>query len=345
MGKKMKNSSKEKADGIRIKGRDSKTKKYILTTLKFIGFQLVFGIIVAPLIIFYGPFENVKTTIVGASMTTLTHQYIAKMFLSDEEINKILNNQKVEVIEESTETEDIKVPVKRDDTIEKDEISSGKFKGYMLVIKDPTRVKVGYTQKLGREGQLTSQIAKDNDAVAAVNGGGFPDQSQNWTGTGATPTGIIMTGGDVKFDAIKNDEEKVDTMAIDNQGILLVGKYSLSELKKKNVKEALSFGPPLVVNGKGTIKSGDGGWGIAPRTAIGQRKDGAILMLVIDGRQISSVGASLREVQDLMLQYGAVNATNLDGGSSSTMFLNGDVINNPSNSLGERSVPSIVYVK
>lgn len=345
MGKKMKNSSKEKADGIRIKGRDSKTKKYILTTLKFIGFQLIFGIIVAPLIIFYGPFENVKTTIVGASMTTLTHQYIAKMFLSDEEINKILNNQKVEVIEESTETEDIKVPVKRDDTIEKDEISSGKFKGYMLVIKDPTRVKVGYTQKLGREGQLTSQIAKDNDAVAAVNGGGFPDQSQNWTGTGATPTGIIMTGGDVKFDAIKNDEEKVDTMAIDNQGILLVGKYSLSELKKKNVKEALSFGPPLVVNGKGTIKSGDGGWGIAPRTAIGQRKDGAILMLVIDGRQISSVGASLREVQDLMLQYGAVNATNLDGGSSSTMFLNGDVINNPSNSLGERSVPSIVYVK
>lgn len=345
MGKKMKNSSKEKADGIRTKERDNKTKKYILTTLKFIGFQLVFGIIVAPLIIFYGPFENVKTTIVGASMTTLTHQYIAKMFLSDEEINKILNNQKVEVIEESTETEDIKVPVKRDDTIEKDEISSGKFKGYMLVIKDPTRVKVGYTQKLGREGQLTSQIAKDNDAVAAINGGGFPDQSQNWTGTGATPTGIIMTGGDVKFDAIKNDEEKVDTMAIDNQGILLVGKYSLSELKKKNVKEALSFGPPLVVNGKGTIKSGDGGWGIAPRTAIGQRKDGAILMLVIDGRQISSVGASLREVQDLMLQYGAVNATNLDGGSSSTMFLNGDVINNPSNSLGERSVPSIVYVK
>lgn len=345
MGKKMKNSSKEKADGIKIKERDSKTKNYILSTLKFIGFQVVFGIIVAPLIIFYGPFENVKTTIVGASMTTLTHQYIAKMFLSDEEINKILNNQKVEVIEESTETEDIKVPVKRDDTIEKDEISSGKFKGYMLVIKDPTRVKVGYTQKLGREGQLTSQIAKDNDAVAAVNGGGFPDQSQNWTGTGATPTGIIMTGGDVKFDAIKNDEEKVDTMAIDNQGILLVGKYSLSELKKKNVKEALSFGPPLVVNGKGTIKSGDGGWGIAPRTAIGQRKDGAILMLVIDGRQISSVGASLREVQDLMLQYGAVNATNLDGGSSSTMFLNGDVINNPSNSLGERSVPSIVYVK
>lgn len=345
MSKTTKNSNKKKVDDKNNNRKNSKTKSNLIMILKFIGFQLIFGVIVAPLIIFYGPFENVKTTIVGASMTTLTHQYIAKMFLSDEEINKILNNQKVEVIEEATETEDIKVPVRRDDTIERDEISSGKFKGYMLVIKDPSRVKVGYTKKLGKEGQLTSQIAKDNDAVAAINGGGFPDQSQNWTGTGATPTGIIITDGKVIFDAIKNDEEKVDTMAIDNQGILLVGKYSLSELKKKNVKEALSFGPPLVVNGKGTIKSGDGGWGIAPRTAIGQRRDGAILMLVIDGRQISSVGASLREVQDLMLQYGAVNATNLDGGSSATMFLNGEVINNPSNSLGERSVPSIVYVK
>ena len=98
-------------------------------------------------------------------------------------------------------------------------------------------------------------------------------------------------------------------------------------------------------SGKSTIKSGDGGWGIAPRTAIGQRKDGAILMLVIDGRQTRSVGATLKDVQNTMLQYGAVNATNLDGGSSASMYYEGEVINNPSDPLGERSVPSAIYVK
>ena len=112
-----------------------------------------------------------------------------------------------------------------------------------------------------------------------------------------------------------------------------------------NVQEAITFGPALVVNGQGTITSGDGGWGMAPRTAIGQKKDGAILMLVIDGRQASSLGATLKDVQDIMLQYDAYTATNLDGGSSTTMYHEGEVINNPANSLGERSVPSILYVE
>ena len=85
--------------------------------------------------------------------------------------------------------------------------------------------------------------------------------------------------------------------------------------------------------------------GIAPRTAIGQRKDGAILFLVSDGRQVRSIGATLKDVQDIMLEYGAYNATNLDGGSSPTMYYDGEVINNPCDPLGERSIPSVVYVE
>lgn len=125
----------------------------------------------------------------------------------------------------------------------------------------------------------------------------------------------------------------------------MVGKYTLDEIKNLDIKEAVSFGPALVVNGKPMIKSGDGGWGIAPRTAIGQKADGTVIFLVIDGRAISSVGATLKDVQNIMLDYGAVNATNLDGGSSTTMYYKGKVINNPSNPLGERMVPTIFYAK
>lgn len=316
--------------------------------LGFLIFQFIFTGVTAPLIVFYGPFENVKRTIVGAAMTTLSHQYIAKAFLSDEEINKILSENSIETIQQD-DSPDIKIANKHDSSIEREDISDGrKFKGYMLIIHDPTRVKVGYSQKIGQAGELTSQIAKRNGAIAAINGGGFVDSSSEgslWTGTGGKPVGIIMSDGKTVYSDMEHENTKVDIMALTKDGVLLVGPHSLSEMKELGVTEAISFGPSLVVNGRGTIKSGDGGWGIAPRTAIGQRKDGAVLMLVIDGRQTKSAGATLKDVQNIMLQYGAVNATNLDGGSSSTMYHEGEIINNPSDPLGERSIPSAIYVK
>jgi len=316
--------------------------------LGFLMFEIVFTGVTAPLIIFHGPFDNVKRTIVGAAMTTLNHQYIAKAFLSDEEINKILSENTVEIIEQNGDQQ-MNFANKHDSSIEREEISDGrKFKGYMLIIHDPSRIKVGLTKKLGVQGELTSQIAKDKGAAAAINGGGFTDSSSGdskWTGTGGKPVGVLITDGKVVYNDVNGNNTKVEVMAMTSSGVLLVGPHSLEEMKERNVMEAISFGPALVVDGKGTIKSGDGGWGIAPRTAIGQRKDGSILFLVIDGRQTSSVGATLKDVQTIMLQYGAINATNLDGGSSSTMYYEGEVINNPCDPLGERSVPSIVYVK
>jgi len=133
-------------------------------------------------------------------------------------------------------------------------------------------------------------------------------------------------------------------VAFTKEGMLIVGKHSMAQLKELGIKEGVSFGPPLIVNGKPTITKGDGGWGIAPRTAIGQKETGEVLLLVIDGRSLSSFGATLRDVQDILLKYGAVNAANLDGGSSATMYFNGMVINKPSDKLGERTVPTAFVV-
>ena len=162
-------------------------------------FYLIFGLlftgVTAPVIIFHGPFTNVKKTIVDAAMTTLSHQWIAKVFLSDAEIQKIRNEDTLQVMHQ-VNNDSIKFISSHDNSIERYDISNGiKFKGYLLIIKDPTRVKVGYSNKLGTEGELTSQIAQDNGAVAAINAGGFSDSSSTnakWTGTGGKPTGIIM---------------------------------------------------------------------------------------------------------------------------------------------------------
>ncbi|HEY8805445.1 MAG TPA: phosphodiester glycosidase family protein [Clostridium sp.] len=327
------------------KGEKTKRRSSTLVLL-FVIFELVFTAVTSPFMVYYGPFKNVKTTVVGAAMTTLTLQWLATSFLSDKEIKQIMSDQKVEAIVQDN-VNGVKVKNKDDNNIERYDVTGNKFKGHILIINDPTRIKVGYSSKLGEEGQLTSDIAKDNNAIAAINGGGFTDEAagSKWTGTGANPAGVIMSNGKIVYNDIKNENEQRQVVALTKAGNLLVGPHSIKDMKNNGVTEAVSFGPAIIVNGKKTITKGDGGWGIAPRTAIAQRKDGAIILLVIDGRQVNSIGATLREVQDLLYDYGAYNATNLDGGSSSTLFYDDEIINNPCDSLGERSVPSIIYVE
>ncbi|GAA0125774.1 phosphodiester glycosidase family protein [Clostridium sp. CTA-19] len=345
---KNKNKNKNKSKKSR---KVIKKKKKFKRVIGFLVFQLIFTCSTAPYIAYYGPFENVRNTLVTTAMTTLSHQWIATKFLSEEKINEILKEQAITTLAQNKNDSSVKVENKNDQTILLEEVQTSKYKGYLLTIKDPTRVKVGFSSKLSTEGttegQLTSEIAMNNNAIAAVNGGGFTDEATGslWTGTGGIPTGIIMSGGKTHFNDIEDNNLQREVVAITQEGVLLVGKYSFNELLQKNVTEAVSFGPALIVDGQKAINSGDGGWGIAPRTAIAQKRDGTILLLVIDGRQANSLGATLKDVQDILYEYGAWNASNLDGGSSSTMFYNDEIINSPSDSLGERSVPSVIYVE
>ncbi|SHH77332.1 phosphodiester glycosidase family protein [Clostridium intestinale] len=340
------NKNKSKAKARKKKRRKKISLKRVFA---FILFEIVFTAIVGPFYLYYGPFENVRKGFVGAAMTSYKSQFLATWFLSEEKINKILaENNNYEEISQDVESKEVKIPKTHDETIERYNIDGGdKFKGYLLIVKDPTRVKVGYSSKLGREGQTLSQIIENNDAIAGINAGGFTDgnSTAKWTGTGGQPEGVILNEGNIVFKGA-DENQKIDMIAINKDGRLIIGKYSINELNELGAKEAVTFGPTLVVNGKPTIRSGDGGWGIAPRTVIGQRSDGSIMLLVIDGRQLfGSVGATLREAQDLMIEYGAINAANLDGGKSTTMYYEGEVINTPSDSLGERSIPTAFIVK
>ena len=341
------NKNINKKPKSKLKKVKKKAKRFsTLTVVSFFIFEILFTLCTFPFILLYGPFEKAKSTYVGAAMTTASHQYLATMFLSDAKIAEIMGQNTVEVTDETTNASQIDIPKIKDDTIEQYLIDgNSKYNGYYLVIKDPTRVKVGYTSKLKVEGETTSQIAENNDAIAAINGGGFVDQSSSaeWTGNGGLPTGIIMSEGKVIYDDLGG--KQTNSLGITKDGVMIVGDYSIDELKDQGVQEAVSFYPALIINGRMTQISGDGGFGIAPKTAIGQRKDGAIILLVIDGRELGSLGATVKEVQEIMYKLGAVNAMNLDGGKSTTMYYDGEIINTPSNSMGERTIPTAVIVK
>ncbi len=321
-----------------------KINKPIRKLIIFIIFQVIFLIVFMPILIFYGPFENIKRTLVGASYNTLNHQYIAKMFLSDEAIFRILerNFAKDSIDQGTDEIKSINFKANHTNKLNIYNIEGEGFVGKLMIIYDPTRVLIGYSSQMPKAGETTSTIAKRNGASAAINAGGFMDT--HWAGTGGAPMGFLIHDKKLIYNQLNDESAKQETVAITEDGMLIVGKHSLEKLKKAKIKEAVSFGPPLIINGKPTIKNGDGGWGIAPRTAIGQREDGSILFLTIDGRSLKSLGATLRDVQDILLKNEAINASNLDGGSSTTMYYNGKIINIPSDALGERAVPSVFYV-
>jgi len=305
--------------------------------------ELIISIIIFPILLLYGPFETVKKVYVGAAMGSMSHQYLATWFLSEEQITKIIG-EKTKSYDDKTDINVVNIPENKDESIELYEIADNpKFKGYYLLVKDPSRIKIGLTSKLGTEGEATSEIANNNGAIAAINGGAFVDKtSVNWTGTGACPDGIVMSEGKKVWNS-KEYEEKSDLFAITKKGILIVGQYSQKELEELDVQEALSFDPALIINGNKMDMTEEGG--LAPRTAIGQREDGTIILLVIDGRSLSSVGASYTDVQEVLYKLGAINAINLDGGRSTTMYYDGNIVNSPSNTMGERTIPTAVIVK
>lgn len=306
--------------------------------VKFILVMFIFTAVTSPIVVLFGPFDNLKRTVVGAIMRSRHPQYITWLFNQDE-INMILGTVG------TVRSQDLfKFKAREDTTLKLRKIESTRYVGYVLEIPDPRRVKVATAKNIQEKGETVSNIAKDNDAVAAINAGGFHDP--NGTGTGRLPYGFIMQDGNYVIGKDVGPDEAVDFVGFTKQGNLIAGTYTKTELADMDAAEGITFGPPLIVDGKKMITEGDGGWGIGPRTAIGQKKDGTVIFVVIDGRQPGySTGATLRDVQDVLYEEGAYIAANLDGGSSTTLYYNGKVVNKPADLLGERMIPTAFIVE
>ena len=314
-------------------------------------------------ILLYGPWAGFRDWLITTAMTTMTHQYFATWFYDDDTIQDSLNKNKVQETDEITDTDVIIVNKTEEPkeeyaneyekqilakNLDKEEYNiyadeedyriieiEGKgYSGYLAVIYDPARIRTVYTKKLGTSGQYLTQMAKDNDAAIAINGGGFDDP--NFNSNGASPLGITISNGKVVTSKSYRGSGGLIGFTEDNK--LVVGKMTVKQAQEMKVRDAVTFGPFLIVNGKSSEVLGNGGWGTAPRTAIGQRKDGIVLFLVIDGRTVKKPGADMNDLIEIMENYGAYNAANLDGGTSSVMVVNEEdkweIINDPVDSSG-----------
>ena len=213
------------------------------------------------------------------------------------------------------------------------------YSGYMMVVLDPSRVIMGsIPESFGGRGYTVEQMVKEFDAVAGINAGGFDDP--NGQGDGSIPDSLVVVDGEIYY---AGNGYRDGFVGFDSNYIMHVGRPTTTEIREKDIRYGVCFGPVLISNGvpadPDVLSSG-----LNPRTAIGQRSDGAVLMLVIDGRQVISLGATFQDLVDIMLEYGAVNACNLDGGSSTLMWYEDGYINNCASVIGIRPVPTTFLV-
>jgi len=279
-------------------------------------------------------------------------RWIPNIFLTDAEIDALKSESTETVETEAVNTSLIHIaeasPVSgpgepgaaAEPALQLIDIAEGTVKGKLLIVKDPSRVILGTSDNLGRQAglQLTDMVAKYG-GVAGVNAGGFNDE--NGMGNGGIPQGMVVTEGNFVWG---NRGTLYNVVGLDADGILHVGTMTGQQALDQGICNAVSFvthdgiASSLIINGE--IQNRNLASGVNPRTAIGQREDGAILLLVLDGRSINTLGATMENVVDVMLAYGAVNAGNLDGGSSSVMVYGGEIINNCASVTGPRYIPT-----
>ena len=318
---------------------------------------LLAGFYVFLQIIMRGPSTHLRDLFVPSVMESSAGGVLAQWILSDEEIEAIMNSNKTQAFEEITDITLVNAMAAEQnknsnagavvneldpdgDGIEVHDISGPMYHGKMLVVYDPSRIMVATIDNYNHNGAgLTlKELIDKYDGVGGINGGQYEDD--NGMGIGGWPEGIVISEGELRMG---NPGGEYEVYGLTKENVLVVGRMTAQYALDMGVRDAVSFGPALIVNGVAANYSGSGG-GLNPRTAIGQREDGAILLLVIEGRKTSSMGATMADLIEIMQDFGAVNAANLDGGMSSAMWLNDEELVSSSSIRVSRQMPSAFII-
>ena len=242
-------------------------------------------------------------------------------------------------VAETAEEYDYKEILSDEDGILIARIEGKRWKGVIAVVDDPTRLFVGSIPFFSSEGygMYLDDLMERYNAVLGLNGGGFDDTAGQ--GRGAAPIGVIITDGKLW---LGGEWGSYDVCAFDEAGKLYVGRHIAKDLLEAGVHSAVSFGPALVIDGAiqefNTVN-----W--EPRSAVGQRADGKILLVALEGRAVAAQGADMQTLAEVMVQYGAVNATNLDGGASSSLLYKGELMHTCNAIAGLRLIPNGILVR
>ena len=307
--------------------------------LLFTVIFLVFGALVLLLnLIFNGPSvamqERLTMSLIEASAT----KWVPALFIGEDRVAEIRTPVDNAELSQDVSTSN-KVIIQKNnaltatsdewanypDGIRIERYAGDTYNAHIMIIRDPSTVYMGTsTEKFSTAipgKRITEMMDANPDAVAAINAGAFFDDGTAGTAVGSYPLGLVMAEGKCVWESGK--QPGLEGFAGFNEdNILVVSKKNLTkaEAAELKIRDGCCFGPVLIMDGETNMEAYNNNSGLNPRTAIGQRADGAVIFVCIDGRQAGSFGGTYADIINIMVEYGAVNACNMDGGSSSVMM-------------------------
>lgn len=313
--------------------RTSTIVKRVVLVLFTVIFIAAFGLVALVYTMATGPSETVRDLLVLSATQASATKWLPGLFLDQELVDEIVAKSaqvQEEVIQMGSHTAGTSGDVQSDEADEWADAIDGMlyrtysgptFTAYVLLVRDPSRVYVGTSSnyRSGKIGSRIFDIVAREGAVAGINAGEFSDT--NGQGTGDTPIGLTYSKGS----CVWNDGARRTFIGFDNSSVLhAYNQMTKAEADKLEIRDAVSFqtGNVLITNDgeQVTLYYAEKNVGMAQRTAIGQRADGTVILVVTDGRTASSLGATRNDIIDLLVELGAVTAGMLDGGSSAMMY-------------------------
>ena len=294
-------------------------------------------------------FPSAQQMFVTTVLETGNFKFLASVFLSADEIQAIVDSNSMKELNADVDADLIQIggsgsidmgisSGSEQKDIEIIEVSGATYTGTLMIVKDPSRISLATIYPWRDLGVNLDQLVNDNGAIAGINGGLYASTNN----TGGRPYGVVVSNGEIQHNQPQEFPGLV-LVGFTNDHILQIidvskmnSKDVEAMVKEKGIRDAVCFQEEssdannhfvqLIINNEVREMNGMGS-GLNPRTAIGQRADGSVLMFVTDGRGKSGhLGASSGDLIAVMQQYGAVNAANLDGGSSSCMYYNGEYL-------------------
>lgn len=285
-------------------------------------------------LICHGPSESAKELFATTILETGQLKFLANVFLSKDELQKIVDKNSLQDMDDEVDKNLINTEGNKEkELIEIHNVSGDGFEGTMMVVNDPSKISLATTYPWGEYGKELGVIVDETGAIAGVNGGIYYSSGNK----GGRPYGVTVSNGEIQD--ITLGWSGLYLIGFDENNLLRIislegmNKSAVEKMvKEEKIRDAISFQEEssdannhfvkLIINGEKRELSGKGS-GQNPRTAIGQRKDGSVLILVTDGRgKNGHLGATASDLIEIMAEYGAVNAANVDGGSSSSLYYN-----------------------
>ncbi len=288
-------------------------------------------------LIFNGPSPAAQEVLTMSLIEASATKWVPALFIGEERVAEIQASDGTELTEEVTDTSKVVIQknnalsstndewAKYPDGIRIESYSGDTYNAHIMIIRDPSQVYMGTsTEKYSTSipgKRITEVMESSTDVIAAINAGAFFDDGTASSTVGSYPLGLVMSNGNCVWTSGK--QPGLEGFAGFNEDdILVVSKTNLTQAQaeEKGIRDGCCFGPALIINEEINMEAYNTNSGFNPRTAIGQRADGAVIFVCIDGRQAGSIGGTYADIINIMVEYGAVNACNMDGGSSSVMM-------------------------